>query len=79
MREEIAPVLVGEFGGRKVDEESREGIWQRQFVEFLKQKELGFVYWCWNPNSSDTGGLVKNDWKTVEREKMLLLGDLLSE
>ncbi len=78
VREGIAPVLVGEFGGRQVDSRSKEGIWQRRFVDFIKQKELGFVYWCWNPNGGDTGGLVKNDWKTVESDKRKLLGRLLS-
>lgn len=76
-REGIAPVLVGEFGGRKVDSKSKEGIWQRQFVDFIKQKELGFIYWCWNPNGGDTGGLVKDDWKTDEAGKRQLLKRLL--
>jgi len=79
VREGIAPVLVGEFGGRKVDSKSKEGIWQRRFVDFIKQKELGFVYWCWNPNGGDTGGLVKNDWQTVESDKLKLLDRLLRD
>ncbi len=77
VREGIAPVLVGEFGGRRVDSKSKEGVWQRCFVDFIKQKELGFVYWCWNPNGGDTGGLVKNDWKTVESDKLRFLQKLL--
>ena len=23
------------------------------------------IWWSWNPNSGDTGGLVQNDWLTV--------------
>ncbi|MBG31090.1 MAG: glycoside hydrolase [Phycisphaerae bacterium] len=78
-REGIAPVLVGEFGGRKVDAKSKEGIWQRHFVAYLKEKELGFIYWCWNPNGGDTGGLVKDDWKTEETHKVRLLQSLLGK
>ncbi len=79
VREGIAPVLVGEFGGRKVDAKSKEGIWQRHFAAYLEKNDLDFVYWCWNPNSGDTGGLVGQDWKTEEREKLQLLGGLLSD
>jgi endoglucanase len=78
-KQEIAPILVGEFGGRKVDANSKEGIWQRKFVSFLKEKELGFIYWCWNPNRGDTGGLVKDDWKTEDRGKLQLLQPLLAK
>jgi len=77
-KENIAPILVGEFGGRKADATSKEGIWQRRFVDFLHDNQVSFVYWCWNPNSGDTGGLVKNDWKTPEREQLQLLSKLLS-
>ena len=38
--------------------------------------KLSFVYWCWNPNSPDTGGFVKSDWKTVERAKQQLINTL---
>lgn len=24
-----------------------------------------WIYWCWNPSSADTGGLVDNDWSTI--------------
>jgi endoglucanase len=34
----IAPILVGEFGGRQVDSSSKEGIWQQKFVDFIAQK-----------------------------------------
>ncbi|MBW4580814.1 MAG: cellulase family glycosylhydrolase [Tildeniella nuda ZEHNDER 1965/U140] len=74
----IAPVLIGEFGGRQVDASSKEGIWQRQFVNFIQQKKLHFAYWSWNPDSSDTGGILQNDWRTVDQAKQQLLSQLLS-
>ncbi len=73
----IAPVWVGEFGGRQVDRASKEGIWQRQFVHFLNQNNLGFAYWSWNPNSRDTGGILQDDWQTIDTPKQTLLNRLL--
>ena len=73
----IAPILIGEFGGRQVDASSKEGIWQRQLVNFIQQKKLNFAYWSWNPDSSDTGGILQADWRTVEQEKQQLLNHLL--
>lgn len=73
----IAPILVGEFGGRQVDRNSKEGIWQRQFVDFIRQQDLSFAYWSWNPNSDDTGGILLDDWQTIDRPKQDLLNQLL--
>jgi endoglucanase len=75
---EIAPILIGEFGGKQVDAESNEGIWQRQFLDFIKQKNLSFTYWSWNPNSSDTGGILLDDWININIDKQQLLSNLLT-
>lgn len=77
VREGIAPVLVGEFGGRQTAPGTAEGVWQRAFVEFLRERRLGFVYWSWNPNSGDTGGLLADDWLTIVEPKRALLAPLL--
>ncbi|MGB3656088.1 MAG: glycoside hydrolase family 5 protein [Rivularia sp. (in: cyanobacteria)] len=73
----IAPILVGEFGGYHVDSKSKEGIWQRKFVNYIKQKKLSFAYWCWNPNSKGTGGILHDDWQTVNAPKQALLNKIL--
>lgn len=75
---EIAPILIGEFGGKQVDTDSKEGIWQRQFLDFIKQKNLSFTYWSWNPNSSDTGGILLDDWININTVKQQLLSTLLT-
>lgn len=67
-----APVLIGEFGGRSVGSDP-EGTWQRALVEFMKSERISYTYWAWNPNSGDTGGLLKDDWQTVDRAKLDLL------
>ncbi|NES81413.1 MAG: cellulase family glycosylhydrolase [Moorea sp. SIO2B7] len=76
--EEIAPIFIGEFGGRQVDKMSKEGIWQRQLIDFIAQKRLSFAYWSLNPNSIDTGGILEDDWVTVNTPKQQLLNKLLS-
>ncbi|MBW4475726.1 MAG: cellulase family glycosylhydrolase [Tolypothrix brevis GSE-NOS-MK-07-07A] len=76
-RQNIAPILIGEFGGRLSDTSSPEGIWQSKFVKYIRQKKLSFAYWSWNPNSVDTGGILKDDWQSVDIQKQQLLSQLL--
>lgn len=73
----IAPILIGEFGGRNLDTTSKEGIWQNKFVKYIQNKNLSFAYWSWNPNSVDTGGILTEDWQSVEIPKQQLLSQLL--
>jgi endoglucanase len=63
---------VGEFGGRSVGND-KEGIWQRSLVSYLRQNNLSYSYWTFNPNSADTGGLLLDDWQSVDPEKAALL------
>ncbi len=35
-----------------------------------------WFYWCWNANSGDTGGLVRDDWTTLEWVKLAFLTTL---
>lgn len=69
-----APVVLGEFGGKYGEGHARDKAWQNALVEYLigKRVNSGF-YWSWNPNSSDTGGVLRDDWKTVRSDKMALL------
>ncbi|MDZ8050877.1 MAG: cellulase family glycosylhydrolase [Aulosira sp. ZfuVER01] len=73
----IAPILIGEFGGRQVDNISPEGIWQNKFVKYIQKNNLSFAYWSWNPNSGDTGGILLDDWQNYDRPKQQLLSQLL--
>jgi endoglucanase len=69
----IAPVLMGEFGGRSVSPSTTEGKWQRTLVQFLKDNGISYTYWVWNPNSGDTGGVLKDNWKSIDKAKLDLL------
>jgi aryl-phospho-beta-D-glucosidase BglC (GH1 family) len=75
---ELAPILIGEFGGHQVDDESPEGVWQQTLVQFINEKSLSYAYWCWNPNSPDTGGLLLDDWQQIHEEKQTLLDTTFS-
>lgn len=73
----IAPIWIGEFGGNQLDPKSKEGIWQRELVDYIDKKKLSFTYWCWNPNSEGTGGILKDDWKSINTDKQKLLSKVL--
>ncbi|MNZ39831.1 Endoglucanase E1 precursor [compost metagenome] len=73
----IAPVLVGEFGGRAVDTQSLEGKWQRKLVSYIQENNLYWTYWSLNPNSGDTGGLLLDDWNTWSKDKQEMLKPIM--
>lgn len=75
--QKIAPILIGEFGGRQVDAISKEGIWQNEFVKYIREHNLSFAYWSWNPNSADTGGILLEDWQSYDLAKLQLLSQIL--
>ncbi len=72
-----APILVGEFGAKTVGTDNAEGRWFRQFSDYLSAKGMSWTFWAWNPNSGDTGGVLKDDWTTVNTDKMAVLTQLI--
>ncbi|KAI8910258.1 Endocellulase E1 [Gorgonomyces haynaldii] len=67
LKQNKAPVIVGEFGTTLND--SKDRPWLSTLVNYIKSTGASWTYWCWNPNSGDTGGLVKDDWTTLQYEK----------
>ncbi|MHA6532129.1 cellulase family glycosylhydrolase [Paenibacillus sp. BAC0078] len=76
-KEQIAPILVGEFGGRSVDNLSVEGKWQNALVKYIGQNNLYWTYWSLNPNSGDTGGLLLDDWTSWNEPKQAMLDTIM--
>ncbi|GAA0998720.1 cellulase family glycosylhydrolase [Subtercola frigoramans] len=70
-----APVLLGEFGTKLETDSDRK--WLSSIVSYLADNSMSFAYWSFNPNSGDTGGLVKDDWVTPQTEKLAALQPLL--
>lgn len=72
-KQNIAPVWVGEFGttlASTVDQR-----WLAALVDYLRptstygSDSFHWTFWSWNPNSGDTGGILKDDWSTVDTVK----------
>ncbi|MEW5838866.1 MAG: cellulase family glycosylhydrolase [Pseudomonadota bacterium] len=59
----------GHDGGLELDK-----VWFDAAIDWMVQKDLrdGF-FWSWNPNSSNTGGLLQNDWSSVWSDKLAKL------
>lgn len=72
-KQNIAPVWIGEFGTTlqsTVDQK-----WLAALVDYLRptathgSDSFHWTFWSWNPNSGDTGGILKDDWQTVDTVK----------
>lgn len=71
-----APVLVGEFGTKLATDSDRK--WLTSLTGYLKTHQLSFTFWTLTPDSGDTGGILNDDWTTVNQDKMALLTPLLA-
>ncbi len=67
-----APLFVGEFGWRSMGQDA-EGVWQRTLMAFLRTQDMSYAYWAWNADSGDTGGILQNDWTTVNQSMVCAL------
>jgi chitinase len=81
-KEGIAPVWIGEFGTKLVD--PKDAPWLEAVTSYLGgdfnndgtsdlapgQKGPSWTFWSWNPNSGDTGGILNDNWTTVNQTKM---------
>jgi aryl-phospho-beta-D-glucosidase BglC (GH1 family) len=64
--EGIAPLLIGEWGLKTVSEGGTlaDQKWGEILRDYMTEKHINATFWCYNPDSGDTGGLVDNDWST---------------
>jgi len=74
-KEGTAPILVGEFGSTLQD--PRDTQWMKTLMKYIGDNGLSFTYWSWNPDSGDTGGIVSDDWNTVNQAKQAIVGPYL--
>ena len=72
--ENIAPIFVGEWGGFMEGDNLK---WMEYFRQLIAEKHLHHTFWCYNANSGDTGGLVKDDFKTWDQEKYEFVKEVL--
>jgi hypothetical protein len=64
------PIVVGEMGGIYTGTDK---IWQDWAFAELKRRGIGLFYFCLNPDSEDTGGLLLDDWTRVNEAKLAAL------
>jgi len=67
-----APLLIGEWGG-SLGEDARQDKWMTALRDLIVSEHLAHTFWCINPNSSDTGGLLLDDWTSWDEAKYALL------
>jgi endoglucanase len=65
----IAPVWIGEFGTKLQTTSDQQ--WLASLVNYIGKGSggLNWTFWCLNPDSSDTGGILNDDWTTVNQAK----------
>ena len=74
--QDIAPVFVGEFGTKLQSDPDKK--WLHALAGYIAQHNLSWAFWCFNPNSGDTGGILQDDWTTVNQDKMNELKPILA-
>ncbi|MEN3013240.1 MAG: cellulase family glycosylhydrolase [Endomicrobiia bacterium] len=67
----IGHLLVGEFG-IKNQSNTTAYTWFTEFMKYMGSK-YSWTFWCFNPNSGDTGGILQDDWVSVHEWKMEVL------
>ena len=65
--ENIAPLLIGEWGGHMDGAENQK--WMTLLRDYMIEHHINHTFWCLNPNSGDTGGLLGYDFTTWDDEK----------
>jgi len=73
IKNNIAPVWLGEFGSELQTTSDQQ--WLATLTKYLGTgvKGINWTFWCWNPDSGDTGGILNDDWNTVNTSKQAYL------
>jgi endoglucanase len=67
-----APLLVGEWGGR-LGQDPRQDRWMFALRDLMIENGIHHTFWVLNPNSGDTGGLLRDDWVSWDEQKYAML------
>ncbi|MBQ3856199.1 MAG: cellulase family glycosylhydrolase [Ruminococcus sp.] len=63
----IAPLLIGEWGGHMDGGNNQK--WMEILRDFMIKNHINHTFWCLNPNSGDTGGLLDTQFKNWDADK----------
>ena len=72
--ENIAPLLIGEWGGFMREPNLK---WMTCMRQLISTYHLNHTFWCLNANSGDTGGLLLDDFTTWDTEKYNFVKEVL--
>lgn len=61
-------ICIGEMGGWNA---GNDNVWHQNLLQYLQATNItNFYYWALNPDSKDTGGLLSQDWTTIDQSKV---------
>ena len=64
---DIAPLLIGEWGGHMDDGKNQK--WMELLRDYMVKNHINHTFWCLNPNSGDTGGLLDSQFANWDNNK----------
>ena len=84
-KNQTAPILIGEFGGQLTS--SAEQTWASTLMKYTNgdwnldgtsdlptgDKGMSWTYWAWTPESGDVGGILMDDYKTINQTKVNII------
>ncbi|WP_431239108.1 cellulase family glycosylhydrolase [Mycolicibacterium aichiense] len=84
-KDDIAPIYLGEFGTGLTDQ--KDIIWFEALTSYLSgdfdnngtidipagDEPISWTYWAWNASFVDNGGILTDDWTTVDPNKLTYL------
>ncbi len=73
--QDIAPLLIGEWGGHM--DGGKNQHWMELLRDYMIEHHINHTFWCLNPNSGDTGGLLSHDFMTWDKDKYGLMEESL--
>ena len=72
----VSPLYNGEFGLKT--QGGPDEVWFDTWLQYMGA-DYSWAYWCWNPNSGDTGGILTDDWSSINEWKMDKLRPYLAD
>ncbi len=64
---DIAPLLIGEWGGFMDGDKNQK--WMELLRDYMIKNHINHTFWCLNPNSGDTGGLLDSMFQNWDEDK----------
>ena len=72
---DFAPLLIGEWGGHMDGAENQK--WMELLRDYMVENHINHTFWCINPNSGDTGGLLDSTFMNWDAAKYGLFEESL--